>query len=49
MPEVLKMMLKKKAKKKGLKGKSKNAYVFGALQNISDWKPGKKIPKIGEM
>lgn len=34
--------LKKSAKKKGLTGKRAGAYIYGTLQKLTDWKPGKK-------
>jgi hypothetical protein len=27
------------AKKKGLKGKRRDAYVYGTLQRVTNWKP----------
>lgn len=41
MPKKLEMALKKSAKKKGLKGKRANAYVYGSLRKTG-WKPKKK-------
>ena len=38
MPKKLEEKLKRKASSKGLKGKRKAAYVFGALRK-SGWKP----------
>jgi hypothetical protein len=32
MPVIVEKKLKKQANKKGLKGKAKNAYVFGTMQ-----------------
>jgi hypothetical protein len=40
MPKALERKLKKKAKKKGLKGKRANAYVFGTLRKTG-WRPSK--------
>jgi hypothetical protein len=41
MPEALKRKLKKKAKKKGLKGERADAYVYGTMRKTG-WKPKKK-------
>lgn len=38
MPVALKRALRKKAKKKGLKGKRADAYVYGTLRKTG-WKP----------
>ena len=38
MPKKLEKALKKEASNKGLKGKRKNAYVYGSLRKIG-WKP----------
>jgi len=38
MPKALERKLKKEAKKKGLKGKRANAYVYGSLRKTG-WKP----------
>lgn len=40
MPKDLEERLKKRAIKKGLKGKSKDAYIYGTMQKTG-WKPGK--------
>lgn len=40
MPKALEKKLKKEAKKEGLKGKSKNAYVYGTMRKTG-WKPKK--------
>lgn len=45
MPKELENKLKKQAKKKGYKGKRFGAYVYGTLQKITNWKPGKKKGK----
>lgn len=37
--------LKAQAKKKGFKGKKLGAYVYGTLQKLTNWKPGKKKKK----
>ena len=42
MPKKLEKQLKKQADKKGLKGKRKDAYVYGTLRKTG-WKP--KAPK----
>ena len=39
MPKKLEHELEKKAVKKGLKGKRKDAYVYGTLRKTG-WKPG---------
>jgi len=41
MPKKLEKKLKRSAKKKGLKGKRKNAYIFGTMRKLG-WKPKKK-------
>ena len=43
MPKAMEKKLKKEATKKGLKGKRKNAYIYGTLRKTG-WKPkrGKK-------
>jgi hypothetical protein len=38
MPKALERKLKAQAKKRGLKGKRANAYVFGTLRKTG-WKP----------
>ena len=38
MPKQLEQKLVKQANKKGLKGKRKNAYVYGTLRKTG-WKP----------
>jgi hypothetical protein len=42
MPEKLEKKLKKEAKKKGLTGDRANAYVYGTMQRVTSWRPGKK-------
>jgi hypothetical protein len=42
MPKKMEEELKKEAKKKGLKGERADAYVYGTLQKVTSWKPGKK-------
>ena len=44
MPVKLEKQLKKQAKKKGLKGTSADAYVFGALRKTG-WKPSTQKKK----
>lgn len=44
MPKKLKRKLKKRAEKKGLKGKRKQAYVYGTLRKTG-WKPDKEKRK----
>lgn len=38
MPKKMEKALQKKAKKKGLKGKRKNAYIYGTMRKAG-WKP----------
>lgn len=38
MPKEMEKALKKEAKKKGLKGKRADAYVYGAMRKTG-WKP----------
>jgi hypothetical protein len=42
MPKRLEAKLKNQARKRGLKGKAADAYVFGTLMKLTDWKPGSK-------
>jgi len=42
MPKALERKLKAQAKKKGFGKKRTGAYVYGTLQKVTDWKPGKK-------
>jgi len=48
MPKALERRLKKQAKKKGLKGERKDAYVYGTMQTVTDWRPhrNKKAKKL---
>ena len=39
MPKELHDKLKREAKKKGLKGKRADAYVYGTMQRVTSWKP----------
>jgi len=41
MPKKLEDKLKRRAKRIGLKGKRKNAYVFGTLRKTG-WKPKRR-------
>jgi hypothetical protein len=41
MPKKLERKLEKEADKKGLKGKRKNAYVYGTMRKTG-WKPEKR-------
>lgn len=40
MPKEMEARLRMLARKKGLKGKRKNAYIFGSLRKTG-WKPSK--------
>ncbi len=40
MPKKLEKKLKKQAKKKGLKGKKMDAYVYGTMRKTG-WRPNK--------
>ena len=42
MPKALHDKLAKTAKKKGLTGKRKNAYVYGTMNKVERRKSGKK-------
>ena len=44
MPKKLEKSLKKTARKKGLKGKRADAYVYGTMRKTG-WKPKKKGKK----
>jgi hypothetical protein len=39
MPKKMEQALKKQARKKGLTGEKKNAYVYGTMQKKTTWKP----------
>jgi len=41
MPKAAEKALKKEARKKGLKGKRFNAYVYGALRSMG-WRPSRE-------
>jgi len=45
MPKKMERKLKKQARKKGLKGKRKNAYIYGTMQKKTSWKPKRKKKK----
>ena len=42
MPKEMERKLRAEAKKKGLKGKRADVYVYGTLQKVTNWKPRKK-------
>lgn len=42
MPKKVEAKLAREAKKKGLTGKRKAAYVFGTMRKKLGWKPKKK-------
>ena len=39
MPKALEAKLKRQARKKGLKGKRRNAYIFGTMLKHTSWRP----------
>lgn len=41
MPKAMERKLKKQAKKKGLTGKRKNAYIYGTMRKTG-WKPSRE-------
>jgi hypothetical protein len=41
MPKKLHEALRKSAKRKGLKGKRKNRYIYGSIQKVENRKRGK--------
>jgi hypothetical protein len=45
MPKTLERKLKAEAKQKGLTGDKANAYVYGTMQKVTDWKPKKSKGK----
>jgi hypothetical protein len=45
MPKKMEQALKKAAEKKGLTGDRKGAYIYGTMQELTNWKPGKKKGK----
>lgn len=48
MPKKMEKALKRAAKKKGLTGKRARAYVYGTMQEKTDWKPKRKKKKMPE-
>lgn len=48
MPKKLETALKSEAKKKGLKGKRADAYVYGTMRKTG-WKPAQKKKKISSL
>ena len=44
MPKKMHKALAKSAKKKGLKGKRKDAYIYGGMRKLG-WKPKKRKKK----
>ena len=47
MPKKMERALKRRAKKKGLKGKRADAYVYGTMRKAG-WKPKKGRKKCGK-
>ena len=47
MPKKLEQELKRKARKKGLKGAKADAYVYGTLRKTG-WKPSNQKRKKGK-
>lgn len=45
MPKKMEKALKKKAKEKGLTGDRADAYVYGTMQEKTNWKPKRKRGK----
>lgn len=39
MPVAMERALKKSARKKGLTGKSRDAYVYGTMMRETNWRP----------
>jgi len=39
MPKEMEEKLKKEADKKGLKGKRRNAFIYGTMRRKAGWKP----------
>lgn len=46
MPKALENTLKTEATKKGLSGDSANAYIYGTMQKMTNWKPP-GVKKVG--
>ncbi len=44
MPKKMERALKKAAKKKGLKGKRSDKYIYGAMRHRG-WKPARELAK----
>ena len=42
MPKALEDKLRRQAKKKGLSGERADAYVYGTMQEVTDWKPQRR-------
>ena len=42
MPKELEKRLAKRAKEKGLKGKRKDAYIYGGMRSMG-WKPSTQV------
>ena len=49
MPEKLERSLMNQAKKKGLKGKEKDKYVYGTLTRVAGPKGSKKAAETGNV
>jgi len=49
MPEKLERSLMDRATKKGLKGKKKDAYVYGTMQKVGGPKLAKKAAETGNV
>lgn len=45
MPKKMEEALKKSGKKKGLSGSRLAAYIYGTMQEKTDWKPTRKKRK----
>jgi hypothetical protein len=45
MPEWFERQLEKEARKKHLKGKHKDAYIYGTMRRVG-WKPKKRIKEV---
>ena len=48
MPEALEQELRREAEKKGLGKERMGAYIYGTMQKVTDWKPGKHIHKVAK-
>jgi hypothetical protein len=42
MPKAMERKLKAEARKKGLKGKRADSYVYGTMIKKTNWRPNKK-------